>query len=362
MRRSCGLGFQRGSSRASLLGAIAFALTALGFVSLPAPLAAQRTDVVILRNGDHITGEVEELARGRLRFNTDDVGRIFVEWEQAGSVTSDRFFEVELEDGERLFGSLAPGTEEGELQVTQDAASRTVEMMRVVGINPIGGSFWSRLDGFIELAFTFAKANKATTYTFRGDTDYRAQNGITGLSFESYLQSQESADATTRNNIALEHERLLPKRWSLIGYTQVEQNEQLDLEIRGSLGAGGGRMWLQTNTLNLGTWAGLLANRERFSEADATTNLEFLAVMRFEWFTFTGNETDLSSNLTILPNLTDWGRVRLNFDTRFERDLFLDFYLSLNGRYQLDTRPAAIEGEDPNKSDFSFDIALGWDF
>ena len=45
------------------------------------PAAAQRTDVVELRNGDEITGEIKELARGKLKFKTDDMGTIYVEWE-----------------------------------------------------------------------------------------------------------------------------------------------------------------------------------------------------------------------------------------------------------------------------------------
>jgi hypothetical protein len=357
----CPLRLERSVWRASLAGVLSF--TALGIVGSSNSLVAQRTDIVVLLNGDHITGEVEELSRGRLNFNTDDVGRLFVEWEKAASVTSDRFFEVELESGERLFGSLAPGDVDQQLRITQDTVSRVLDMQEVVAIFPIEASFWSRIDGFIELAFTFAKANTAATYNLRGDTNYRVENAVTKLRFESYLQSQEDADATTRNNISLEYERLLAKRWSVITLARVEQNEQLSLDIRGSLGAAAGRMWVHTNVVNLGTWAGLLGNRERFFESDATTNLEGIAALRFEWFTFTGNETDLSSNLTVFPGLTDFGRVRLNFDTRFERDLFLDFYLSLNGRYQLDSRPAVVaDDEEPNKSDFSFDIALGWDF
>jgi hypothetical protein len=36
--------------------------------------AEPRTDVVTLRNGDRITGEIMRLDRGRLEFKTDDVG------------------------------------------------------------------------------------------------------------------------------------------------------------------------------------------------------------------------------------------------------------------------------------------------
>ncbi|HVH57665.1 MAG TPA: hypothetical protein VM791_15485, partial [Vicinamibacterales bacterium] len=37
-----------------------------------------RTDVVTLPNGDRITGEINELERGRLEFKTDDAGTLML--------------------------------------------------------------------------------------------------------------------------------------------------------------------------------------------------------------------------------------------------------------------------------------------
>jgi hypothetical protein len=49
----------------------------LAFLLVPsAPAWAQRTDVVTLINGDRNTGEIVELDRDRLTFETDDAGTI----------------------------------------------------------------------------------------------------------------------------------------------------------------------------------------------------------------------------------------------------------------------------------------------
>ena len=77
-----------------------------------APAWAQRTDVVTLANGDRNTGEIVELDRGRLKFETDDAGTISFEWDKIARVEAARQFEVTTSDGRRFLGSLdgaAPG-------------------------------------------------------------------------------------------------------------------------------------------------------------------------------------------------------------------------------------------------------------
>ena len=76
-----------------------------------APAAAQgRTDVVTLGNGDRITGEVKRLERGRLEFETDDAGTLYLEWDNLLSViAATRVFEVVTGDGRRFVGTLDGG-------------------------------------------------------------------------------------------------------------------------------------------------------------------------------------------------------------------------------------------------------------
>jgi hypothetical protein len=84
----------------------------LGLLALGAgagPALAARTDVVVLRNGDRLTGELTELDRGRLTFKTDDVGTVAIEWDDVAGVTAAATFEVEDLDGRQYFGALQPG-------------------------------------------------------------------------------------------------------------------------------------------------------------------------------------------------------------------------------------------------------------
>ena len=84
-------------------------LLLVAIVAWPGSVAwAQKTDIVRLANGDRVTGEIENLQRGRLELSTDDAGTIEFEWDNIASVESTRQFEIGTTDGRRVLGSLQP--------------------------------------------------------------------------------------------------------------------------------------------------------------------------------------------------------------------------------------------------------------
>ena len=81
---------------------IALALL-IGLLAAPA-LAADKTDIVVLINGDRITGEIKEMTYGQLKVKTEDIGTLYIEWEKIASITTNQELQVEMADGRRFFG------------------------------------------------------------------------------------------------------------------------------------------------------------------------------------------------------------------------------------------------------------------
>ena len=65
---------------------------------------AQKTDIVYLKNGDRITGEVKNLSRGKLELSTDHMGTVFIEWDKIQQLISNTGQSIELTDGQRYYG------------------------------------------------------------------------------------------------------------------------------------------------------------------------------------------------------------------------------------------------------------------
>jgi hypothetical protein len=110
---------------------------------------AQKTDVVTLPNGDRNTGEIVELERGQLKFDTDDAGTIVFDWEKIATVEAARQFEVVTSDGRHFLGRLGRSSA-GSVLIVSLNDSVTLSLAEVTRIRPIGASLWSRLDGSID--------------------------------------------------------------------------------------------------------------------------------------------------------------------------------------------------------------------
>src|SRR5262245_40291360 len=120
---------------------------------------AQKTDVVVLNNGDRVTCEIQNLAAGLLTVKTDDMGTIKIEWDKIRSVTSSRSFEVETSGGALWYGTLAAG-DAGKLVVAGTGANRaSLDLVSVFRISTIEKGFWHRLDGSITMGGSATKSS-----------------------------------------------------------------------------------------------------------------------------------------------------------------------------------------------------------
>ena len=70
------------------------------------PALAKYDDVLYLKNGDRLSGDVKELSRDMLRYKTDSMGTIYVRWEDIQSIETEKFLRIELKSGRRLVGTL----------------------------------------------------------------------------------------------------------------------------------------------------------------------------------------------------------------------------------------------------------------
>jgi hypothetical protein len=133
---------------------------------------AQKTDVVTLRNGDRVTGEIKKLDRGRLEFDTDDAGTLYLEWDKLASLVAARRFEVELEDGTKYLGNLG-GSAPRSITVVASGVSIPIPMSEVTRITPIGVSFWSKIDGSIDAGFSYTRSSGVAQLNLNWNSIYR---------------------------------------------------------------------------------------------------------------------------------------------------------------------------------------------
>ena len=318
---------------------------------------AAKTDIVVMTNGDRITGEVKSLTRGLLQYSTNAMGTLQIQWDSIAAVTSVDNFEVEMDSGERLFGSLRPGTA-GQLRVVDGRDTVRVGMKHIVAIIEVKKSFWNRWNGSLDLGFNFAQANASTYWSTSAEATYRTKNDQVNLSGSNFLQSQDSAATTTRSELQGNYQRFLGRSWFVIGGVQYEQNSELDLDFRFTLGGGGGRTIIHTSRALMGTWIGFSGAEEEYTGSAASLNFQGILAWNYSLYTFGKLQTNWTSSVSVLPNLTTLGRVRVQINTNFKRELFDNFYLGLSGFETFDSEPPAGS----EKNDYGVTTSIGWTF
>jgi len=323
------------------------------------PLSAQKVDTVVIRNGDRIVGEIKTLDHAALTYKTDDVGILTIKWDKIDRIVSPRYFEVEDQSGRRYYGNLQASGADGRMVVAVSSFVDTLDIVRVVRIYPIGRSFLERLDGHFNLAASFQRANKLRDISVDFEARHRTQLRLTKLQSNLYFQAQEGANATSRNSIALSQLRMLKDRWLLTAAGQLQQNEELDLALRGLLAAGGGRFLSQTNRSEVLVLSGLAYTNERFYGSSATGNLELLLTGQATYYRRDAPKTTLESTLTFYPSITDFGRVRSELDATISHEFIRDFNVGLTVFDNFDSRPPTASA---SKNDFGVTFMIGWTF
>ena len=322
-------------------------------------LAAPKTDVVVLANGDHLTGEVRELERGSLTFKTDDIGTLAIEWDNVRSVTAKAAFDVDDLDGNRYVGSLEAGSVAGELRIVSLEGEQAVSLKRVARIRRLGSTFWSQLDGSVDVGASYTSASELFTLDVAAALDTERPGWELDADATATISSQPDVEDTRRSNLSLAYARRFRNRWLALVQGLLEQNRELGFDLRSSAAAGGGRYLVQSQRDRLLTGLGFSLNREQPVDGEERTNVEAMALLSYDRYSYDFPKVDVSVAAVGFASLNDSGRYRVELNARFKRELVKDFYATLRGYESYDRRPAT---EGAPTDDYGLTFALGWSF
>lgn len=348
-----------GKQRTRRLCVFTFAGLVLFLVQLSAVLAAN-TDKVTLLNGDIITCEIQSLRRGILRVGTDSMGDLDIEWTDVVGITSDQYLLIETVEGTRYFGRLTTSDDPTSImvRVSVDVEPRKLPKAQVVLITPIEEKLRDRLDLDLSLGYSYTKSSDVAQFTFGAHVGYRARKYLLRFDGTSIRTTQQDAPASRTQEAVLDYRYFLKKRWFALAVGGVQENTELGLDLRTFAGGGGGRNVIQTNRTELTLSGSLTASHEVPTEgSDTTDSLEANLGVEYRFFVFKQPKRDVLVQFALIPSLTESGRVRSNFNTRFKLELVKDFFWELQMFVSTDNEPPEGAVSD---SDYGVITAFGY--
>jgi hypothetical protein len=335
-------------SRDLLFGCVLLLATSL--------FARESSDVIIMKNGDHVTGQIKSLNSGVLSVSLDYVdGTISVDWLKVARVESSQLFVILTQNGSSYEGSLVtpkaiPG-QPVKIQITQTAGNKIeIQRSQVVRMTQTSEEFHQRFSGDISLGTIYSKGNQATQYNFATDVQYLRERWAAEASYSSSLSANSGSSTSTRNQLTLSAYHLLRKHnYFYEGLGNFLQSSVQGIRLQTSLGGGIGYFFKDTNTTTVSLVGGLAWQGTNYTTSVVPQSAQNVAaaLIAGEVKLFKFKKTNLDVTATLLPALSDPGRVRFNMNTTYYLKLFgnLSWNLSFYGNWD-NQPPPGLSGSD----------------
>ena len=319
-------------------------------------VADAANDVVVTTSGDRLVGEIKSVEKDILTLSTDYSDADFkIKWEKIASIESDRQFLLETFDGKRVSGTLQADAQKKAAVVVGDADVRLPDVSMV---QPFERTFWSRFDSALDFGYSLTKTNSAKQLSLGGNLSYRDERNLDSLFVNVFKSSQANAPDTQRWDLGNDFRHLLGTRWYVNTAQDLLNSEEQGLDLRTTIGAGGGRYLLRSASQYLALGGGLAWTNENYTDAALPSENSAEAYLGTEFMTEKLKFADVLTRFAYYPSLTISGRQRVNY--RFDVDFNLpgDWYLRVGFFDNYDSRPA----EGFSENDYGWSNAFGFKF
>src|ERR1700733_126693 len=226
---------------------------------LTRPLFARlSTDVIVMKNGDHLTGEIKGLNAGVLYVSMKYIlGTSAVQWSEVARLESKQLFIVKTTDGLVYTGALntpeVPADKIVQIQVV-DTTGKEVSIARpkIVVMDVTSEKFFQRFNGSINIGSTYSKGNDSRQYTLGSQINYPRERWGAAATYNSTVTANTGASASARNQVDLDAFRLLRwNNWFYEGFGSLLQSSEQSINTQTTVGGGVGRFLKNTNAARI---------------------------------------------------------------------------------------------------------------
>jgi len=343
---------------------IIFSFTLL--LSLPL-FAREKTDVIVMKNGDRLTCEIRGLSAGVLSVKLGYAqGTVGVEWAQVARLESDQLFIAQTDDGRVYSGKLSIAATSGGRPMSIHIASAPekevdIPPSQLVKLDQTAESFRRRFNGSISTGIQYSKGNETTQYNIASQVEYPRERWSTQASVNSSLAASSHASNATRNQVDLSAMRLLPwNNWFYSGTGDFLQSSVQGIDLQTTLGGGIGRYLRNSNQASLYVLTGFAWQNAQYRTYTVRQGAQNAAagLIDSELKIFRFKKTDLDISALVLPGISEPGRIRTNLNASYYIKLFSDLSWNVSFYGNWDNQPPpTLSG-----SDYGTSSGLSWTF
>jgi hypothetical protein len=337
-------------------------------LSFAAPLLArEKSDVIMMKNGDRITCEIKGLSSDTLYIKVDYIlGTSSIEWSKVDHLESGQLFIVKTEDGVVYSGTLSTSASSGgrpiNIQILESSDTTVeIEKSQIIKMDETAETIWQRFNGDIGMGVIYSKGNQSAQYNFNSYVEYPRERWSANAAYNSTLSSSRGTSPATRNELDLGVERLLRwNNWYYTGLADFLQSSVQGIQLQSTVGAGIGRYLVNTNRSTISLVGGLGWQRTNYQQmvVPALTQNSGSALIGSNVRLFRFDKTNLTVNAYLLPSITDSGRIHFNLNATYYVKLWSNLTWNISFYGNWDNRPPPTF----SGSDYGSSSGLSWKF
>jgi hypothetical protein len=330
-------------------------------------LAREKSDIIIMRNGDRITCEIKGLSSDTLYIKVDYIlGTSSVEWSKVDHLESGQLFIVKTQDGLVYSGTLSMPKSSGgrpiNLQILEPSDTKVeIEKSQIIKMDETAGTIWQRFNGDIGMGIIYSKGNQSAQYNLNSYVEYPRERWSANAAYNSTLSSSKGTSPATRNELILNVDRLLRwNNWYYAGVADFLQSSEQGIQLQSTFGGGIGRYLVNTSRSTFSLLGGLGWQRTNYQQmvAPSLTQNSGAVLIGSELKLFRFDKTNLTVSALLLPSVTDSGRVHFNLNTTYYVKLWSNLTWNISFYGNWDNRPPpTLSG-----SDYGSSSGLSWKF
>lgn len=215
-----------------------------------------QADVLEMRNGDRLSGEIVGLEKGKILFSGPYAKRVPLSWAEVASVHLDEPILIELASGEVVRGRIAPA-EDGTVRLLSEDGERLVPLDALVALRRKPKPAYE-LSGGLNFGASVTGGNTSTeSYHFDGQLGLRTRAARYGLAASADYEEDEDEATVNELELNADYARFLSKRWYVSSNLGLAHDPFQDLRLRTTIGIGAGYQLAETETRKLSAEAGL---------------------------------------------------------------------------------------------------------
>ncbi|MEP7351628.1 MAG: DUF481 domain-containing protein [Acidobacteriota bacterium] len=303
-------------------------------------------DVVVMKNGDRVTGTVVKKDGANLTVKTANFGEVTLPWADITNITTDMQVTVELAGGQQIQGPLSTANGQinvggrtlglGDVVAVRDYASQVAYQSR---LKPGWGQLWA---GTGSLSWAGTSGNAKTNTFAVGMSAVRATNSDqTSIYFNAVKASAKIGAADTNTAQAVRggwsYNRNLTPKLFFTGFNDWEYDKFQALDLRAVFGGGLGYKLLNTEHTKVNVVAGGDFNHAKFDPAPLAkfTRNDAEIYWGGDLDHHLGARSALTAKFRMFNNLSSEGGYRMNFDAGYSTQLFkwLSWNVAFSDRY-----------------------------